>query len=58
LGLKESAFVMAAFGNIYKMNEELFAIWLRLVKDIPEAVLWLVDDNELATKNLLAMQDH
>ena len=52
LGLKESAFVMAAFGNIYKMNEELFDTWLRLVKDIPEAVLWLVDDNELATKNL------
>jgi predicted O-linked N-acetylglucosamine transferase (SPINDLY family) len=52
LGLKESAFVMAAFGNIYKMNEELFDAWLLLVKDIPDAVLWLIDDNELATKNL------
>jgi len=34
------------------LNEELFDTWLHLVKQIPEAVLWLVDDNELATKNL------
>jgi predicted O-linked N-acetylglucosamine transferase (SPINDLY family) len=52
LGMKDSHFVMAGFGNLYKMNEALFDTWLRLLKEIPEAVLCLVDDNDLATKNL------
>ena len=52
LGLPESAFVMAAFGNLYKMNEALFDTWLALLEEIPESVLWMVDDNALATSHL------
>jgi predicted O-linked N-acetylglucosamine transferase (SPINDLY family) len=50
--LPEQAFVMASFGNSYKITPEVFAGWLRLLKRIPEAVLWLIDDNEVGTRNL------
>ena len=50
--LPEQAFVMASFGNSYKITPEVFSGWLRLLKRIPEAVLWLIDDNEVGTRNL------
>lgn len=51
-GLPEDAWVMAAFGNSYKINPELFNRWLAILKRLPNAVLWLIDDNPAATKNL------
>ena len=43
---------MAAFGNVYKISPRLFDTWLDLLRRIPSAVLWLTDDNPVATKNL------
>lgn len=54
LGLPEGAFVMGAFGNTYKITPEMFATWMRLLQRIPDALLWLVDDNEASTKSLKA----
>lgn len=54
LGLSSEAFVMGAFGNTYKITPEMFATWMRLLKRIPDALLWLVDDNECSTQNLKA----
>lgn len=51
-GLPDQAFLMAAFGNSYKINEELFSHWLQLLRDIPHSRLWLIDDNAAATRNL------
>ncbi len=51
-GLPEDAWVMAAFGNSYKINPELFDRWLSILERLPNAVLWLIDDNSAATKNL------
>jgi len=51
-GLQEDAFVMAAFGNIYKITPEMFATWMEILKEIPRAVLWLIDDNPTTTINL------
>jgi predicted O-linked N-acetylglucosamine transferase (SPINDLY family) len=51
-GLPEDAFVMAAFGNVYKITPEMFATWMEILKEIPRAVLWLIDDNPTTTKNL------
>jgi len=52
-GLPENAFVMAAFGNVYKITPEMFATWMEILKEIPRAVLWLIDDNPTTTGNLL-----
>jgi predicted O-linked N-acetylglucosamine transferase (SPINDLY family) len=51
-GLPEDAFVMAAFGNVYKITPEMFATWMEILKEIPRAVLWLIDDNPTTTANI------
>jgi len=51
-GLPEDAFVMAAFGNVYKITEEMFNIWLNILKNTTNSVLWLLDDNETTTQQL------
>jgi predicted O-linked N-acetylglucosamine transferase (SPINDLY family) len=52
LGLPQDGFVMASFGNIYKINEALFKTWLEILREVPQATLWLINDNSLATHNL------
>jgi len=51
-GLPDDAFVMTAFGNVYKINPEMFACWMRLLKRIPNSILWLMDDNPRTTEAL------
>jgi len=51
-GLPEDAFVMAAFGNVYKITPEMFGTWMEILKEIPNSVLWLIDDNSSTTSNL------
>jgi predicted O-linked N-acetylglucosamine transferase (SPINDLY family) len=51
-GLPEDAFVMAAFGNVYKITPEMFNTWMEILKIIPKAILWLIDDNATTTSNL------
>jgi len=53
-GLSDEAFVMAAFGNVYKITPEMFATWMALLKEIPKAILWIIDDNPATTANLKA----
>lgn len=51
-GLPDDAFVMAAFGNVYKITEEMFNVWLNILKEAPNSVLWLMDDNKATTHQL------
>ncbi len=53
-GLPESAFVFCCFNNNYKITPEVFSIWMRLLQKVPGSVLWLLQDNELAARNLRA----
>ncbi len=50
--LPKDAFVMAAFGNVYKITSDMFDTWLEILKSAPHAVLWLIDDNPITTQNL------
>lgn len=43
LGLPADALVLAAFHQHYKITRETFALWLRLLAQLPAAVLWLLD---------------
>lgn len=54
LGLPLDAFVMASFGNTYKITPEIFGTWMQLLHRLPDAVLWLIDDNEASTRALKA----
>src|SRR4029079_11496115 len=52
VGLPENGFVFCSFNNNYKITPEIFAVWMRLLAAAPESVLWLLEDNETASRNL------
>ena len=52
MGLPEDAFLMAAFGNVYKITPEMFGVWMNLLKRIDKACLCLIDDNPITVRNL------
>jgi predicted O-linked N-acetylglucosamine transferase (SPINDLY family) len=52
LGLPEAGFVFCCFNNNYKITPEVFSVWMRLLQAVPGSVLWLLQDNALAMRNL------
>jgi len=53
-GLPATGFVFCCFNNHYKIAPEIFAIWLRLLRQTPASVLWLLVDDSAAVGNLRA----
>jgi predicted O-linked N-acetylglucosamine transferase (SPINDLY family) len=53
--LPEDVIVFCSFNNNYKYTPEMFATWMRILKRVPNSVLWLLADNEWAKENLLAV---
>jgi len=51
-GLPEDAFVFCSFNNTFKFTEEVFRSWMRILKQVPNSVLWLLADNEWALANM------
>jgi protein O-GlcNAc transferase len=54
LGLPDDAFVYCCFNNPAKITPEVFALWMRLLRAQPDAVLWLLDAQPWATQALRA----
>lgn len=52
LGLPDSGFVYACFNQIYKIEPEVFGLWMRILKRVPGSVLWLYTGNSMARSNL------
>src|SRR5262249_18809042 len=50
--LPERAFVFCSFNNAYKINPTIFDVWMRLLRAVPESVLWLSELNPIAQTNL------
>ncbi|HVJ12598.1 MAG TPA: hypothetical protein VNC62_13600, partial [Burkholderiales bacterium] len=50
--LPEGAFVFCCFNNSFKITPEVFEIWMRLLAGVPGSVLWLLEDNRDARRNL------
>jgi predicted O-linked N-acetylglucosamine transferase (SPINDLY family) len=51
-GLPDDAFVFCSFNNNFKITEEVFAVWMRILSRVPGSVLWLVSDHESVRNNL------
>ena len=51
-GLPEGAFIFSSFNNIYKITPGMFDIWMQILKNVPNSVLWILKSNETATSNL------
>ena len=50
--LPEHGVVFCAFNNTYKINPDLFSVWMRLLQRTPESVLWLRAAEPLVSVNL------
>jgi predicted O-linked N-acetylglucosamine transferase (SPINDLY family) len=52
--LPEQGFIFCAFNSVFKLSPDIFDVWMRLLKQIEESVIWLrgtINDKE-AQKNL------
>jgi predicted O-linked N-acetylglucosamine transferase (SPINDLY family) len=52
LALPRQAFVFCSFNNNYKISPDIFEVWMRLLRQIPHSVLWLIESNPDAAANL------
>ena len=51
-GLPDDSVVLCCFNQSYKITPDIFGVWMEALKAQPQAVLWLLEDNALAVKNL------
>jgi predicted O-linked N-acetylglucosamine transferase (SPINDLY family) len=51
-GLPETGFVFCCFNNSYKITPEMFTVWIRLLQQVPDSVLWLLEANPQVAANL------
>jgi protein O-GlcNAc transferase len=54
LGLPDRGFVFASFNNTFKITPRVFDIWMRLLARAEGSVLWQLEDNPVAARNLRA----
>ena len=52
LGLPESAFVFACFNHVRKIEPQVFALWMRILRRVQGSVMWLYGSNLTACENL------
>jgi predicted O-linked N-acetylglucosamine transferase (SPINDLY family) len=53
-GLPQDSFVFCCFNANWKITRPVFALWMRLLEQVPGSVLWLKQPGEKARANLLA----
>jgi protein O-GlcNAc transferase len=51
-GLPERGFVYCSFNNNYKITPAIFDVWMRVLQRADGSVLWLLEDNAAAARNL------
>jgi len=51
-GLPKAGFVFCCFNANYKITPKTFDGWMKILKAVPDSVLWLLEDSPIATQNL------
>jgi protein O-GlcNAc transferase len=51
-GLPERGFVFCAFNSSYKISREMFLVWMGLLREVPDSVLWLRSMDSCAVAHL------
>jgi predicted O-linked N-acetylglucosamine transferase (SPINDLY family) len=51
-GLPPDVPVIGMFNNVNKLGPQVWASWMRVLKAVPQAVLWVLDLNAMARENL------
>ena len=50
--IDDKTFIFASFGQSVKISEDIFKVWLNLLKNKNNSILWLLESNAHAHKNL------
>lgn len=51
-GLPDHGFVFCCFNNNHKIMPGMFDIWMRLLRQVEDSVLWLLEGNAMVSANL------
>jgi protein O-GlcNAc transferase len=51
-GLPQDGIVFGAFNQSYKIDRFSFTVWMRVLQEVPDSVLWLLRQTEAAVTNL------
>lgn len=51
-GLPDGSFVFCCFNHNYKITPEVFRVWMRILAQANDSVLWLLRSNAVAANNL------
>jgi len=51
-GLPQDRIIFGAFNQSYKIDRGSFAVWMRVLHEVPDGVLWLLGQSEAARTNL------
>jgi protein O-GlcNAc transferase len=57
IGLPEQGIVFCGFNNSYKITRDMFRVWMSLLQEVPDSVLWLRSMGADATENLRRAAD-
>jgi predicted O-linked N-acetylglucosamine transferase (SPINDLY family) len=52
VGLLDGNVVFCAFNSSYKINLQMFAVWMRLLQNIEGSILWLIENSSSVVHNL------
>ena len=52
-GLPEENFILCSFNDTYKITQEIFDVWINILKKNEKTVLWLLSSSKLFEKNIL-----
>lgn len=50
--LPKNAFIFCSFNGLYKIDPPTFDVWTKILKKVPNSVLWLLKGNNLVVENL------
>ena len=51
-GLPNNGFIFCCFNNTYKITPPTFSLWMNILKEVDESVLWLFESNNNSVINL------
>lgn len=53
-GLPEGCMVLGSFNHINKVRNEVWRVWMQIMRAVPDAVLWMLDQGPLVREHVLA----
>ena len=51
-GLPENKIIFCNFGSSFKIRPDIFRIWMKILEEVPNSILWLLKSNNKAVENL------